>query len=393
MRNSQVVTPTKAIAFENTLSRLLKMEDLDEMARAHGFVKRARSLSPVHFLASLMVCCGTTKLQWLTQLHRYYNVFSGSEIKYKPFHNQLRKTELSNWLQAVLVRMMNMWSQSELIARSKGTAEFDDIIIQDGSSFGLKDSLQKSFPGRFTKLTPAACEVHCTLSLYGSCPDSITVAPDLNAETHYRPDASTLNNKLLLADRMFEDLGYFQSIQDNSGFYIVRGKKSLKPTVVVAYDGQGRRQKRLEDKRLDLSKCKGKNYEMYVRWDFKDGTSLTERLLVLYKREAKNRKEFTLLHTNLSRQKYRISAIVKLYRYRWQVELFFKECKSYSNLKKFDTGIEKIAENLIWLSLCTAVFRRVFTNELQRLCRVTLSTMTLASSGFIFLGDLFKKQY
>ena len=41
------------------------------------------------------------------------------------------------------------------------------IVIQDGSSFAIKDALKEVFPGRFKKVKPAAVEAHATLGLVG----------------------------------------------------------------------------------------------------------------------------------------------------------------------------------------------------------------------------------
>jgi hypothetical protein len=80
--------------------------------------------------------------------------------------------------------------------------------------------------------------------------------------------------------------------------------------------------------------------------------------------------------------------IEKLYRFRWQVELSFKEWKSYANLHKFDTGNEHIAAGLIWASLCAAVLKRFTAHATQLARRVPVSTRRVAMCARLFLGDL-----
>lgn len=60
-----------------------------------------------------------------------------------------------------------------------------------------------------------------------------------------------------------------------------------------------------------------------------------------------NEKTMTRLCTNLPRTPFPIALISRLYRFRWQIELLFKEWKSYANLHKFDTANEHIAAGLI----------------------------------------------
>ena len=63
----------------------------------------------------------------------------------------------------------------------------------------------------------------------------------------------------------------------------------------------------------------------------------------------------TRLCTNLPRTPFSAALVGRLYRFRWQSELCFKEWKSYANLHKFDTGNPHIAAGLIWASLCAAI--------------------------------------
>jgi len=386
--SSKSINEGKTIALEQVLSSLIQMEGLSELALKFGFIKRQRKLNALELLSALMVCCSSAGVQWLSQIHRAYCGLSRRQISYKPFHNQLRKPELGEFLQSTLSHLMGQGYKSTLCLSPKLKERFKDIQIHDGSSFGLKESLASAFPGRFTTTSPAAVELHCTLSLFGSMPNSVTLAADSESEVRHRPNPESLKDSLLLADRAFEGLDYFKKIQNNDGFYIVRGKKNIKPIVVKAYDQRGRRQRKLEGRTLDLTKLKGQNYDMEVEWTCSKGTILSERFCVLYKRGPKNKKDFTLLHTNLKRSEFRISEIVNLYRYRWQIEIFFKECKSYANLKAFDTNIPEIAESLIWASLCTAVFNRLLAHTLQRIYKVPISTLVLASHAHFFANKL-----
>ena len=49
-------------------------------------------------------------------------------------------------------------------------SRFDDILLQDGSSLAVHDALAHRFPGRFTAVSPAAVELHVTMSLFEDRP-------------------------------------------------------------------------------------------------------------------------------------------------------------------------------------------------------------------------------
>ena len=53
------------------------------------------------------------------------------------------------------------------VAPGGGFSEFRRIVIQDGSSFAVKDALKEVFPGRFKKVKPAAVEYPCDLGPLG----------------------------------------------------------------------------------------------------------------------------------------------------------------------------------------------------------------------------------
>ena len=72
-----------------------------------------------------------------------------------------------------------------------------------------------------------------------------------------------------------------------------------------------------------------------------------------------------MLGTDLPRKEFRAKSVRCLYRLRWQVELLFKEWKSYANLKSYCTRKVPIAEGLIWASLCAALLKRFLAHAAQ----------------------------
>lgn len=74
----------------------------------------------------------------------------------------------------------------------------------------------------------------------------------------------------------------------------------------------------------------------------------------------------TQLCTNLPRAPFSADLVARLYRFRWQIELCFKEWKSYANLHKFGTSNPHIAEGLIWASVCAAILKRFLAHAAQR---------------------------
>ena len=100
-------------------------------------------------------------------------------------------------------------------------------------------------------------------------------------------------------------------------------------------------------------------------------------------------KAMTRLCTNLPRPPFSLDLVARLYRFRWQIELCFKEWKSYANLHQFDTANAHIAEGLIWASLCAAVLKRFLAHAAQRVGRGTaMSTRRVAMCAHHILDKL-----
>jgi len=83
------------------------------------------------------------------------------------------------------------------------------------------------------------------------------------------------------------------------------------------------------------------------------------------------------------------SLVERLYRFRWQIELCFKEWKSYANRHKFDTADPHIAAGLIWAGLCPALLKRYLAHAAQRVGHgAPISTRRVAMRAHLLLTDL-----
>ena len=220
-------------------------------------------------------------------------------------------------------------------------------------------------------------------------PITIALSPDTDSEHDYRPEPKNLRGDLLLADRGYLDLTYLREMARHGGFFIVRGKSNLNPRVIEAYreDGQRLQSCQGRDFQAIISKFpKQQRTELEVEW-LLEGEAFRVRQIVSW--NPKDRC-FTYLLTNLPKPRYTIMLICLGYKLRWQIELLFKEWKSYTNLHKFDTEKETISESLIWSSLCASAIKRFLAHATEHLLEVVISTRKASMPSAYGLPELFK---
>ena len=363
---------------------------LNERGKQLGFAERERLITPFRFALSVVASMATEQVESIAGLHRQFNDLWDLDTHYRGFYDQLVKDQSPEFFHTSLCDIMGKLSMKVLgFEAGQAFSEFNRIVIQDGSSLALHAALAEVFPGRFNAVSPAAVELHCTLELLQEVPITMALSPDTDSEHDYRPEPESLRGALFLADRGYLDLTYLRDIDRHGGSFIVRGKANLNPRVMDAYREDGQRLKSCQDRDLQaiISKFpKQQRAELEAEWLI-EGEPFRLRLIVRWNPQKKC---FDYLLTNLPQDRYTINMICLGYKLRWQVELLFKEWKSYNNLHKFDTEKETIAEALIWASLAASSIKRFLAHAAEHLLEVVISTRKAAMPSAYALPDLFR---
>ncbi len=387
---TQPVTPLSPTSIANRLRRVFDEEAVDAAARTTGFMRRKRDVTPLALIVACLSSLTVGDTRWLADIQRTLNASLDTAVQYKPFHNQLSKEAFPEFVRELFVQALGQLVLPVLESiPSDSLSQFDDIVIQDGSSMALKDSLADVWPGRFNKVSPAAVELHVAMSISQDNAMSVVLAPDKEAERQFSPTPEELCNRLFLADRGYESRDMMRSIDEHGGFFIIRGKRNIRPTIVQAHDAHGRRLRRLEGEALRWEILPDVDLDLDIKWG-KASDPYLGRIVVFARRDARNRLSFTYLHTNLSRDDFTAWQVGQLYRLRWQIELLFKEWKSYGNLRRFDTSKAPIAEGLIWASLLGATLQRFVAHAAERTLGIDLSTHRVAASARHYLDAILK---
>jgi len=350
--------------------------------------RRERIITPFRLGLALTATCASQRVETLADFHRGFNALWGTSITYKAFYNQVAKPHFADFARTMAERLIGEMTLKVLgFQKGQAFAEFHHIVIQDGSSFAIHDGLREVFPGRFKAVKPAAVELHATMDLLCDAPTIVVLTPDTTNEQAFLPEPATLTGSLLLADRGYIGLDYLRRVAQARGFFIIRAKAGMNPQVVEAFREDGKRLCSLRNKPLQAIHAqlpKRQRVDLVVQWQV-DGHPLCLRLIISWNRRTKS---FCYFLTNLPPKRYPIEVICRAYKWRWQVELLFKEWKSYANLHAFDTEKPAIVEGLIWTAIAAAALKRFLAHMAQLLVAVPMSTRKVAMCAVHVLGRI-----
>ena len=369
------------------MRKFLSEDVLNALGKATEFSQRMRKLTPARAVWTFVTGMASGTVNTLADFVRLFAELTGETIAYKPFHDRLSNPTFPDLLRTTFSSLMRQLALPILQGKSRYLKRFSDIVAQDGSSFALNDALKETYPGRFTKVSPAAVEVHCTYSLYKAQAIAISVAADKDAERTYLPDPASLRGQLILFDRGYTCYEYGSAVKAAGGDFIGRAKdKNFNPTIVKCFRGFPNRKGLVGKKLKDLVLPEG-NVDLLIEGKDTHGRSHQLRLVLFY--VARKNVHIYLL-TSLSSDEFPPSIVASLYRLRWQIELFFKECKSYTKLQKFMTKDPCIVEGLIWASLLAVLIRRFLLHSAFRKTGKRIAPFIAAAMSWTFFLSLAK---
>lgn len=380
----------KLTTMVNKFQSVFNADTLDAQGYDLDFCQRQRLITPFRFGLSVVASMAASKVHTIADLHRQFNALWDLGVSYKGFYDQLAKPSCGTFLHTRLCDMMDKLTLKVLgFQNGHALSAFGRILIQDGSSFALHDALRDVFPGRFKAVNPAAVEIHCTLDLLQGTPLCMVLTPDTASEQDVLPHPHSLKGDLLLADRGYLNLTYLKEVGCHGGFFVVRAKEGLNPRIIRAYREDGKHLRAFEDRDFQAMKSKfpkKRRFHLMVEWII-EGQRFRLRMIISWNKQTKC---FFYLLTNLPEDRYTIDQICFIYKLRWQVELLFKEWKSYANLHSFNTTKEEIAEALIYASLAAAAIKRFLAYATEHVLAVVISTQKAAMNPAYVLPELFR---
>ena len=190
------------------------------------------------------------------------------------------------------------------------------------------------FPWAKFRQTKGAVKLHCQLDLKGQIPSFVVMTDGKCSDIRaIRSFLDLLPDSIYVVDRGYMDFDWFRRIDDEKAFFVTR----IKDNSVYRITGQ---QEVLPDKGL-----------LYDRTIELTGIQTQKkyakplRLVGYYDAESKVTCEFLTNNFKLA-----ALTIAKIYKARWQVELFFKWIKQHLKIKTF-LGTSRTVLTQIWVAM------------------------------------------
>jgi Domain of unknown function (DUF4372)/Transposase DDE domain len=219
----------------------------------------------------------------------------------------------------------------------------DTVYALDSSTIDLCLTVFSWAPFRSTK---AAIKLHTLLDLRGSIPSFIFISDgkmhDVNILDHLQPEPGAF----YLMDRGYIDYTRLARLDDAGSFFVTRAKSNMK--CVRRYSSPVDRTTGLIcDQTIVLT-------GFYTR----QGFDCPLRRIKF--NDPDTRKSLVFLTNNFALPAL---TIAKLYKYRWQVELFFKWIKQHLRIKAFFGTSENAVKTQIWSAVCVYVLVAIVKSD------------------------------
>jgi len=233
---------------------------------------------------------------------------------------------------------------AHLIARARPLYAGDDDFLTelDGTVYALDsttvDLCLTLFPWAEFRQQKAAVKLHTLLDLQGPIPTVVQITTgrvhDVNILDQLLPEPGAY----YIMDRGYIDYERLYTLQQAAAFFIIRAKKNLQFRRLYSRPVEKATGLRCDQTIALTGVTASDAYPAYLR-----------RVKVY---DAEHQRHLVFLTNN-----FRVEAntIATLYRYRWQVELFFKWIKQHLRIQSFYGTSTNAVKTQIWIAVCTYV--------------------------------------
>jgi hypothetical protein len=375
MKMSELSVEEELEIFAEELKRFFTRDEIEQIARKTGFVKRKGKINAWQFVALCSFMDVDVAETPLVELASAISTDDGPTVSSQAIHKRFNERCVA-FLKEIFNKLLNNKILSGTSVLSKIDNYFNRIIILDATSFQIPETHKDTYPGSGGNAQPAGMKVQLELELKSGNYIDLEVGAGSSDDSTFAKKSNATIGK---GDLVIKDLGYFsienfKEIDQKEAFYISR----LKPNVSIYVDnsdieyfGNGIPKiaslyKRIHIQDVMKEMNEGEIHELSDVYIGRE-TKLKTRLIIykLTKEQLEKRRkdvakkakkkgvtkskntiellEVSTYITNIKAETLTPNQVCEMYSLRWQVEIMFKIWKSLfhvQNVKK--VKIERI---------------------------------------------------
>lgn len=251
----------------------------------------------------------------------------------------------------------------ELYVTQKFLGELDETVYAlDATTIDLCLSL---FPWANFRQNKGAIKLHTLLDLRGNIPTFIYISDGKLHEINTLDIIPIEPGAFYIMDRGYLDFARLYKIHQAAAFFVIRGKSNFKYRRIYSHP---------VDKATGLI-CD----QTIILTGFYQAKDYPDKFRRIKYYDAETDKTFVFLTNNFTLPPM---TIAKLYRSRWQVELFFKWIKQNLRIKTFYGTSENAVKSQIWIAVSVYVIVAIMKKRLHLQISLYTILQVLSVSAF-----------
>lgn len=191
------------------------------------------------------------------------------------------------------------------------------------------------FPWAKFRQTKGAIKLHVAMNHSGNIPEFVTVSDGKQHDVSEGRKIDFPKGSIVAVDRGYTDYRWYKQLSDKGIFFVSRLKKNASVSIT---------------KRRKVDRSTGLTSDQTVEFTgFYASKHCPIPLRRVGYRDAQTGKHYVFITNNFSLS---ASTIAKIYKSRWQIELFFKWIKQNLKIKSFMGTSKNAVMTQIWIALC-----------------------------------------
>lgn len=246
----------------------------------------------------------------------------------------------ADFAQVLIARAQNLHSDEAWGANLKATAyALDSTTI---------DLCLELFPWAKFRSTKAAVKMHTVVDLRGNIPSFIRITNGNVHDVNFLDDVVPEAGAFYIMDRAYNDFERLKRFDADGAFFVVRAKTSMQYRRVAS---------------REVNKATGvRSDQSIVLTGLKTQSTYSDELRRVSYYDVENKRKLVFLTNNF---RLAPATIAKLYKCRWQVELFFKWIKQHLRIKAFYGTSDNAVKTQLWIAISMYVLVAIVRQELQ----------------------------